>query len=245
MSIKNQVLTDAMSKARSMPEGMEQILAEYVGSQSADLEAIATAALPLEIVRLRDAADFYQEECYRSSTNRAFLSGCIMAAAALECQLLILAFFNEDDVLQTSVYKNRKHQIGKASLTQLQFHELIALIKHFGWLPPGLIEPKWKSFLAAHRDFLTKVSSPDSGSLRKLPDDPGEAYFKFMQGVRNSIHGGRFVRSDSSPNRDQFDSACRTAILVYEELKEALAVQMFKDGYKMKRTRIRGFGASS
>jgi hypothetical protein len=203
------------------------------------MESIATAALPLEFLRLRDSADFYQDECYRAEKSGAYLSACIMAAAAVECLLLMLAFLYEDEILESETFHSRKYQRGKPSVIQLQLNDLIQLSADLKWIPKGLIAHEWRDYLKSHRDFLSRLIQSDNERPRRLPDDPGQALVKFLQGVRNCIHGGRFVRANVSPIRQDLDRACKVALLAYEELKETLLAQILRDFTKIKRIRSR------
>jgi hypothetical protein len=240
VSIKSKVFEQMIAVQKSeTPQPVLDALARAVGASSATIEAIATAALPFEFLRLRDSADFYQDECYRAKRSEAYLSACIMAAAAVECLLLMLAFLYEDEVLQSKTYQKRKYQRG---VVQLQLNELIQLSTNLNWIPKALIAHEWRDYLKvkSHRDFLARLVQSDNEGSLQLPDDPGQALVKFLHGLRNCIHGGRFVRMNASPNRPDLDRACKVALLAYEELKETLLAQIMRDFRKIKRVRRPG-----
>ena len=224
---------------RETPQAILDAMARRVGASSATIESIATAALPLEFLRLRDSADFYQDECYRAERSGAYFSACIMAAAAVDCLLRMLAFLYEDEILESETFRNRKYRHGAPSVIQLQLNELIQLSADLRWIPERLIAREWRDYLKSHRDFLAGLIQSRHERSRRLPDDPGQALVKFLQGVRNCIHGDRFVRTNASPNREDLDGACRVALLAYEELKETLLVQILRDFRKIKRVRSR------
>jgi hypothetical protein len=237
VSIKSKVFEQMIAvQKRETPQAVLDAMARVAGVHSATIESIATAALPFEFLRLRDSADFYQGECYRAERSGAYLSACIMAAAAVECLLLMLAFLHEDEVLQSKTYQNRKYQGG---VIQLQLNELIQLSTNLNWIPKALINHEWRDYLKSHRDFLAGLFRSDNEGPLRLPDDPGQALVKLLHGMRNCIHGGRFVRMNTSPTRPDLDRACKVALLAYEELKETLLVQIMRDFKKIKRVRSR------
>jgi hypothetical protein len=240
VSIKSNVFEQMIAdQKRETPQAVLDAMARRVGASSAKIESIATAALPLEFLRLRDSADFYQDECYRAERSGAYFSACIMAAAAVDCLLRMLAFLYEDEILESGTYRNRKNRHGEPSVNQLELNELIQLSANLNWIPKGLITHEWRDYLKSHRDFLTRLIQSGNERSRRLPDDPGLALVRFLQGVRNCIHGDRFVRTNASPNRKDLDCACKVALLAYEELKETLLAQIMRDFRKIKRVRSR------
>jgi hypothetical protein len=72
VSIKSKVFEQMIAvQKRETPQAVLAAAARVVGASSATIESIATAAFPFEFLRLRDSADFYQDECYRAASSGA------------------------------------------------------------------------------------------------------------------------------------------------------------------------------
>lgn len=123
--------------------------------------------------RLQEITNFFEDEAERCKEAKAFFAGTIMLGAELEGLLLIMMECYTDEIkgciLPPGVMKNLANWKTRSRLT---LDHLLEIAKQMKWLPFGL---------SPSDEFHQKGA--------KIGD-----YAKIVQGVRNFVHPGRWIR---------------------------------------------------
>lgn len=219
----------AQALRRGTPSRMLYALSNAYGANDASEEAVFKAAFPRELIRLRDAADHYQIEYRRCAKANAFLSACVMAAATVESLLLMVVFVNQREILVSPTFKARKIRSGRESILQLQFDELIRIAEEREWLPSTLTNPSWIKLLEREPHLLRKLTH-FSGYLGTIKvEQMAYVLARFLQAMRNFVHGGKYAASDVSPSDGKLIEACRVAVITCDELTGSLLARFIQD----------------
>jgi hypothetical protein len=193
----------------------------------AEIQQRLSAAVPEEIERLTLVADYYAAQCDNCLAAAAYFPASVMAAAMIESLLLLNAFMERDCVTKHSIFLNRSYQKSTSSVFHLQFNELIALSAVLGWLPAKTIDQELVQRILED-DPVLKLILSFSNCRRADFQNPGLVIMKFLQGVRNAVHGSRLASTMTTIGNLKVDFACFFAVLAAIDIKTALATQMFE-----------------
>jgi hypothetical protein len=113
---------------------------------------------------------FYHRDAKRCEAAKAYLAGCVMAAAALEAALILMVSAFPAEATATGKVPHRK-SIPKP-LEKWDLAELVAVAKAAEWLPAGLVYPtdEWKP---------SRANVGDRAEVVRL--------------IRNLLHPGRYL----------------------------------------------------
>ena len=145
----------------------------------ANLASGATAWFNLEEQDFKELMRLYRSyrrEAVRSTDSKAYLAGCVMAAAALEAALLAMIHIHAREVEAAGLVPNIRRQ--PKPLLKWTLPEMLRAASGMDWLPSGL-----------------QLGGAWIARRAKIGD-----YAEALRQIRNLIHAARYVQ-DHSPSR--------------------------------------------
>ena len=173
-----------------------------------------------------------ETEMLKCNAAEAYFAGCLMGAAMNEALLSLICLFYPAEVENTKQYgwstKKGKRGSFQEVVGSWKLEQFIKVAEELDWIPRDVVAPQFVTPLSdAYRELATisdpKLSTADVARGAALFEvSPGPAMLRMIQDLRNSIHSGRWIKSEQLLHAFHFDGWCRIAIHVSGEIRNCL-----------------------
>jgi hypothetical protein len=232
MKVKREEILDKSERAISM---VSNVLPS--GTSKESMTQLMRSAMDKKQLLLYDLATFCELEMVRCSESKSYFAGCLMGAAMIEALLMLLCLMFQDDVVLTRQYfhstQKKKDRNYKEVVEGWTLQQLIAVSEQLGWIPKEIVDNSFTEVLSESFKELMGMTHPEMSKEEvehralALRENPGLAMLGLTQELRNSIHGGRWVRGKTAFDPKAFEVWCHFGIHLCAEMRDCLFSHMF------------------
>jgi hypothetical protein len=224
-------MKDKLREIESKSQKMLQAVQEVVQLEPEELIGAMRRCMDTQQLRMFDLALLCEQETIKAQSAGAHLAACLMGAAMNEALSALMCLKYEPEVSATKqfAYSNRKKpRPFRELISSWHFEQFISVAEECNWIPSQIVDDEIKEALAEGFKELMPISHPEMSEsdiargAETFFTYPGTAMLRMTQTLRNAIHAGRWMKSDSPLVAEHFMQWCRLATHLCGEIRLCL-----------------------